>query len=171
MRRLAAAAVGLVAMAAPLAAACGGATTLPEVPPCATPTPIPSVSGRTPRESDFRYIRAVNEGATRLIRLTNDFRTRWPDGKFSSRTEFREEFALYASNMACAASALRDMKSSVTRYAEWDGRFDAVMSDYVAAMEQGRESVRTRNVSDYRRFNKRVDEVNAALAEALVALP
>ena len=73
--------------------------------------------------------------------------------------------------MACAATALRDMKSSVVRYAEWDGRFDAVMSDYVAAMEQGRESVRTRNVSDYRRFNKRVDEVNAALAEALVALP
>jgi len=66
---------------------------------------------------------------------------------------------------------LRDLKSAVPRYAEWDTRFDGVMSDYVAVMEQGRESVRTRNVSDYRRFNKRLDEVNATLSEALLALP
>ncbi len=170
MRKLGAAAA-LLALAAPFAGACGGSTSLPEAPPCATPTATPSTGARTPRENDFRYTRSVNEGATRLIRLTNDFRARWPDGKFSSRTEFREEFTVYASNMTCAAMSLRDLKSAVPRYAEWDTRFDGVMSDYVAVMEQGRESVRTRNVSDYRRFNKRLDEVNATLSEALLALP
>jgi len=170
VRRLGAA-VALLAFSAPFASACGGATSLPDAPPCTTPTATPASGARTPRENDFRYTRAVNEGATRLIRLTNDFRGRWPDGKFSSRDEFRTEFTLYASNMTCTAMSLRDLKSSVARYAEWDTRFDGVMSDYVATMEQGRESVRTRNVSDYRRFNKRMDEVNAALAEALLALP
>ena len=46
-----------------------------------------------------------------------------------------------------------------TQLASMKAKLDPILTSYRSALQDGREAVRTRNVTDYRSFNKRIDDL------------
>ena len=170
MRRPAAwAFITATGLLAPLAIACGGGSNLPEAPPCVAPTPFAMSAGGT--NPEFRYAIAVRDGVSQLESLTASFRLNWPDRRFSSRAEFRTEFVAYAGESTCIANDLLALTPAGTsRFSDFEARFEPLMQNYLDVMAEGTKAVRTRNVSDYRQFHRRLDDVHAELADAVFSL-
>lgn len=166
----------LLPLLALLASACGGASALPEARPCAVPTATPTVARNT--NAGFQYLTTLRDGTGRLKNLTSDFRERWPDGRFYRQDNFRPEFAEYAGGSACITAALRALlvppgvnQLPSTRILEVKNRVDPLLLAFDAAFRDGTEAVRTRNVTDYRSFNRRLDELTIQLDEAITLPP
>lgn len=167
------AAVGLLAATA---ASCGGSS-LPDPKPCVAPTPFPTATTRSGTNFlSFQYFTAVNDGAARITALTSDFRARWPEGTFYRHDDFRPSFVDYAGQATCVANAIKALQLSpaaptnnavTTRMIEAKPQFDAALQEYAAAFDDGLGAIRSRNVSDYRSFNRRIDEISLRLAELL----
>jgi hypothetical protein len=110
-------------------------------------------------------------GVGALASLTNEFRGRWPDGKFSSDPSFRTEFVTYAGNSTCLGSRLKAMAPPpASRLGEFKGRFDAALGTYLGTFDGGLGAIQKRNVSDYRNFNKNLDAAAQALNEVVLTL-
>ncbi|MFN0147501.1 MAG: hypothetical protein ACKVT1_13390 [Dehalococcoidia bacterium] len=152
-------------------AACGGGTSLPDPPPCPTPTATatPGRGGGGATGAQNRYVREVQAGSTRLNDLLTGFRATWPENKFYRTGEFRTDFVNYAGAAACVTADLARLTPPVTpgRAADIDKALKPFLSDYEAALAQGREAVRARNTSDYRDWAKKMDELVARQAELL----
>jgi hypothetical protein len=168
-------AAALALGAASVVTACGGTTSLPDPPPCATPTATPTLGpARGIRQVDataFAYYRVVNDGSTKLHSLTRDFRDRWPDGKFYHQPEFRTDFVAFAGQSACLTGSLQALAGApeASRLAGLKALIDPIFVNYETALNAGREAVRTRNVTDYRAFNRRIDELAAQVDDALAS--
>ena len=150
-----------------LAGACGSSGgTLPEPPPCATPT-----AAATPGQgSYFNLVRRAND--TLVARLTA-FRAQYPGGKFFRSGSFREDFVVYYGAATCALDDLANAVLPGNANAagrERDAQIKAIAVGYRAVMDYGLNAVKQRNTSDYRKWNTRVDAVASRLATAL-ALP
>lgn len=148
-----------------LVAACGGTTELPAAPPCTAPTATPT--GRLPTES--RYRRTVMDGIDGLARLLSDFRGQWPDGKFSSKPEFREDFATYAGQAECLAETMKTLVAPPPLSA-FRSILGALMAEYETTLEAGKDAVRQRNVSKYRDWNRDIDTVAGKVHELSLQL-
>lgn len=166
-RRLAAGAAAAVILW-PVVAACAGGSALPEAPPCVNATPTPRPTRAT--EADFRYLRTFQSASDKLQRLTDDWRAAWPEGKFSSRPEFRQEFVVYASASRCLVDDLAAFApANAARYGEFDSQVEGALVQYRDAIDYGLEAVRKRNVSNYREFYKRIDAAHTRLDETIQA--
>lgn len=154
------------ALALPLLAACGSQTDLPEAPPCSSPTPLPTARPNLSAAAaqEFRYRRAIGDGADRLARLLADFRATWPGNKFSSKSEFRSDFATYAGQASCLAGDMRAL-AAPPRLADFQQRIGPILDDYLATLDSGRDAVRQRNVTKYREWNAAIDAVAVRLRE------
>lgn len=162
-----------------LAGACGGQPSLPEAKPCMTPTATPALS---PRASAFTvaaaYLNTMSDSSNQMKVLTGDFRARWPEGKFYRSDEFRPGFVDYAAGAGCIIDSLQalplnlpspSVSQTAARFAEAKPRFAAVLEEYQATFDFGLEAVRSRNVSQYRDFNRRLDEVTIRLDELITS--
>ena len=169
-RRLA---VGLVVgcIVAGAAIGCGG-TSLPEAPPCPTPTPTrPSVGFQN--EEIIRYVREVRDGEEMLADLLADFRTLYPEGRFYRSAQFREDWVLYAGAATCRIehmTALSVPDGAGESLEAGEAELESILADYRNQLAYGTDAVRQRNTSDYRNFNRRVDDVAGRLAAFAGAL-
>jgi len=170
LERAAAALFG-VAVLAPVALACGGGSHFPDPPECVEPTPTPS--GREEqRSSGFAYVVTLANGFEELQRLSDEFELRWPGQRFSSRREFREEFAMFAGESACLVNALIALEpTDPERFGAFEQEADAALQHYLNVLERGREAVRKRNVSKYREFHRELDDAQARLDALLDQRP
>src|SRR4051812_48126179 len=85
---------GLIILPVTLAAACGDAPSqLPEPAPCVAPTSTPIPGARGAGIAVGSYRQTVSRGVDRLHELTDQFRQKWPGGKFSRDGAFRTDFA------------------------------------------------------------------------------
>jgi hypothetical protein len=152
-------------LVAPLVAACGGGSNLPTAPECVTPTPTQAAA--SPREATFSYLRALGRGIDRLESMTHDFELRWPDRRFSSRAEFREDFVAYHGESTCLANDLLALAPPASRFTEFDSKVDAGLQHYLTVLDQGKVAVQKRNVSEYRDFHRDIEAAQTQLDAAL----
>jgi hypothetical protein len=152
----------------PAALACSGGSSFPEPAECGTPAPLPT-SGRTPGTvSRNTYRTALQDGVRRLQNYVDDFRGKYPSGNFSRQQEFRLDFADYADRTRCLASYMRDLTGPTTP--EADATLDRALDDLLTHTEFGREAVRKRNVSDFRKWRDGVDAKVEAVRVAVGAV-
>ncbi len=142
----------------PLAAACGGApSALPDPAPCPTPAAIPTATSTRTISAEGAYRGAIVRGVARLEELDNAWIERRPSRKISNSATFRADYAAYADQTVCLATALRDLPLPGTKYAQWDALFDAEMEQAIRIMTEGRTAVDRRNMSEYKDWNAAVD--------------
>ncbi len=113
----------------------------------------------------------VISGVDRLSELVNQFRVRWPDGKFSRDSAFRTEFARYADESTCLATGLRNLNPPLPRYETFDVAFDAAATVMMKTISDGREAIKSRNVSDYRDWNGAIDGRLSEVRQTFQLLP
>ena len=138
-----------------VAAGCGGGEdgfpALASTEACAAPR---LVAGDQPLLA-FRSL--VHSETQRIEDLTNAFRLRYPNGTFYRRPEFRTDFAPYVNEAICIAAGLRKLEQPGLDYLPEDSNLNAMIEEFIQHTLMGREAVRTRNVSDYRAWNRGVE--------------
>lgn len=163
MNRSAAVLAGLAASLA--VAACGG-TSLPEPPPCTPPTPTPVAQSTF--AARVAYIRAAEAGEMQLAALLADFRQRYPEGRFYRSTAFREDWVRLAGATGCLVDDLVALDLPPEAPADElarDVELEALLAEYQRVFDRGTEAVRQRNTSEYRDFNREIDRVAVRLRE------
>lgn len=135
-------------------AACGEASSFPEPATCATPTPVTPSAGRGPSNP---YFTGVRRSVDQLTSLREQLRTTYPSDKLSRSNSFRQDFAKYADETVCVATALRDLKPPSPTFEAFDTNLDNTLNALIDHTRAGREAVRTRNVSEYRDWYKEAD--------------
>jgi hypothetical protein len=148
-----------------VATGCGG-TSLPEPPPCVTPTPTRVAETSSGRVN--QYFRTVAEGEAQLNSLLAAFRERYPDGQFYRSSAFRNDWVIYAGSASCTLAdmaALAPPEDAEPEIRGRDAELEAILTDYQVYLDRGTNAVRQRNTSDYRSFNRNVDDANRRLAE------
>jgi hypothetical protein len=144
-------------VAAAFAACGGGGSSFPDETECPPPAPIATSRANPGAASTDGYVRRVQSFTLNLDTLRSGMRTKYPEDTFYRREEFRPDFATYASQTVCTADALLQLTPPDARYAEFDSRLDAALTDLIAHTRFGREAVKSRNVSEYRDWYKEVD--------------
>lgn len=142
-------------MAGLAGAACGagsdGFPALVDIETCEAPQPVRDLD-------ELVAFRALVYGEMQRIEdLTNDFRLRYPNGTFYRRPEFRSDFAEYANEAICIAAGVGKVEQPTGDFLPEDADLDAMIEEFIQHTLVGREAVRTRNVSDYRRWNRGVE--------------
>ena len=161
---------GLAGIVAALSA-CGGApSTFPEETVCVQPAALPTSRATPGAVSPQAYVRRLQDSATNLEKLRADLRSDYPEDTFYRREEFRPDFAEYASQTVCTAQSMFDLDPPDGRFAEYDAKVDAALTDLIAHTRAGREAVRSRNVSDYRDWFQGVDARIAAVRLAAASV-
>jgi hypothetical protein len=162
--RLAVAGVAALAFAGAILG-CGG-TSLPEPPPCQIPTPTRVAETSSGRVN--QYFRTVADGEAQLNALLIAFRERYPDGQFYRSSAFRNDWVIYAGSASCTVAdmaALTPPEDAEPEIQARDAELEAILTDYQVYLDRGTNAVRQRNTSDYRSFNRNVDDANRRLAE------
>lgn len=147
----------------PALAACGGGTTFPEPPVCATAAPATSAS---PRQAINQYLNAVRAGADRLSSLREALRSSYPGDRFPGESQFRVDFAAYADATICGAQNAMNARPPAATLEQFDIALDAALQDLIEHTQRGRRAVKARNVTDYRAWYQGVDEKIAAVKRA-----
>ncbi|MBI5948589.1 MAG: hypothetical protein HY875_10680 [Chloroflexi bacterium] len=155
----------------PLAAACGQPGSLPDPAPCPTPAAIPTATSTRTLSAEGTYRGAIVRGAGRLNELDRAWIQRRPSRKISNSASFRSDYAAYADEAVCLATALRDLPIPDPKYAQWDALFDEKMDQAIAIMQQGRTAVDRRNTSDYKDWNAAVDARGLDLERLMQVFP
>jgi hypothetical protein len=141
-----------------LVAGCGGAaTSFPEEAECPAPSPLPTVRNQPGVVSFGSYLTRIRSSADTLSRLRADLRAKYPDDTFYRRDEFRPDFAAYADQTVCVAEAMQSLTAPNSRFVETDDKLDAALGALIEHTRAGREAVRARNVSDYRKWYSAAD--------------
>ncbi|GAB4329539.1 MAG: hypothetical protein Kow0010_13960 [Dehalococcoidia bacterium] len=154
-----------LATGASLLAACGSGG-FPDPGPCPPPTPIAIREGASSEEIAFAYRRAVINGLDRIEELADGFTARWPERELRNRSEFRTEFVAFAHAARCEAAGLNALEPPP--FAEqYHAELTAQMQELSRIMDDGLDAVRARNVSEFRRWDRRE---RAFRAEAVPAL-
>lgn len=142
-----------IAISASLLAACGSGG-FPDPGPCATPTPIALRGGATSEEVAFAYRRAVTDALNRIDELASAFTARWPDRELQNDPEFRADFVAFAHAARCEAAGLTELEPPP--FAEqYHAELRARMEELMRLMDDGLGAVRARNVSEFRRWDRR----------------
>jgi hypothetical protein len=99
----------------------------------------------------------------------DEFRLQWPSGKFSRDSAFRSGFQQMADRAVCVAKDLQALRLPATPTPRpgqtpfrvvnpsFETNFQAALAAFMTTMQKGREGVESRNVSDYRDWNRDVD--------------
>jgi hypothetical protein len=159
--------LAIAALGGLFAAGCGGgaADAFPAETQCAQPSPLPT-SRTTPGAASAQAVTArIRGSAQALAKLRSDLRTRYPDDTFYRRDAFRPDFVAYADATICTAQSVLDVRPSADR-AEAKSALDAALNALIAHTRDGREAIDKRNVSDYRKWFRGVDEKIAAVQTA-----
>ncbi|MEO9256601.1 MAG: hypothetical protein ABI305_13760 [Tepidiformaceae bacterium] len=139
-----------------LASACGsGGGALATLTDC--PAPSPLASPRRGSFTDGPYLAAVNSYVERLQQLHEDERAKYPDRTYNSSDEFRVDFASYSNDTICAATNLLSLQPASPGTKTYKTKLDAAVTALIDHTEAGRDAVKSRNVSDYRRWYDGVD--------------
>lgn len=172
MRRIAASAgvalaIFVVAAAAGMILTCGDAdTAMPDPGACPARSPTP-----TSRRDPLGFYRVtLTRNVDRIDTLTAQFRQKYPNGKFYRSGNFRADFARYADETVCIAEYLRGLTLPAD-LAAVEAAFDTAIDEFVAHQLQGREAVKSRNVSEYRDWFKAVDGRMTALRRVSQVVP
>ncbi|MEO8540726.1 MAG: hypothetical protein ABI577_13385 [bacterium] len=151
-------------------ASCGSPpSTFPEVAECAQPAPLPTARGVPGTVSTQSYVNRLRNGADTLAKLRADLRLKYADDTFYRRESFRPDFATYADQTICGAQAMLDLSAPDTRFAEFESKLDVTLNDLIEHTRAGREAVRARNVSDYRKWYRESDAKVSAVRDAAYA--
>lgn len=151
-------------------ASCGGSSgSFPEEAECAAPAPIATSRALPGTISPQAYTQRMRSSSDALAKLRADLRAKYADDTFYRRDDFRPDFATYADQTVCTAQAMLDVTAPDTRFREYESTLDAALTDLVEHTRAGREAVRARNVSDYRKWFKDADAKIAAVHDAAFA--
>jgi hypothetical protein len=151
-------------------AGCGGSA-LPEAPAC-----VPAAATRTAETLNGQvgqYLNEVFAGEDELATLLADFRAEYPEGRFYRSSAFREDWVAYSGAAGCEIdrmSALSAPAQASPTLRNSDLQLEAILAEYRNQLNAGTEAVRQRNTSDYRDFNRRVDDVAIRLSTFLNGL-
>lgn len=156
--------MALLLLAATVAAACGGGGGLPDLGACPPPDAARPTPDRVPPE--FVYANAVLDGISEIDERARSFHREWPDRDLEDSDRFREDFNEYEFEARCQAEALAALEP-FPEAAEFDATFDAALARYRDVMADGRDAVRQRNVSEFRRW----DDREASAVTDIVDLP
>jgi hypothetical protein len=163
--RAALAAIAVAGSMLPLLAGCSGEGSFPAPAECVQAAPLPTATPGVPQRG--AYFSALRNGADELESQLGEFRANWPSGSFSRNTEFRLDFAKYSDETRCMATYMRDLQPPGPEFAAFDENLGKALDDLIAHTEFGRESVRKRNVSEWRQWRDgaegKVEAVRTAL--------
>ena len=154
-----------------LLAACGSAASFPEESECVQPAPLPTSRNTPGTVSSRSYLMRIQNSTENLELLRANLRGKYDDDTFYRRDDFRPDFAEYADKTVCTAQAIRDLAPPDTRYSEYDSTLDTALADLIDHTRFGREAVRKRNVSEYRDWYRRADQLIQAVRQAANAVP
>jgi hypothetical protein len=141
--------------------ACGGAAGLAD--PGACPAPAAALTNDS---SDGAYRTAVIRGIELIQEIDQRFRQAWEERRLRERAQFRADFAAYAHATACELEVMAGLRApALGPLAEFETGLQAVVAEYLGAMEAGREAVEKRNSSAYNDWVKQVDALAVALGE------
>lgn len=154
-----------------LLAACGTAdANFPAETVCPSPAAVPTSRASPGTPSQQAFVAMVRAGARTLQQERERLREAYPTDTFYRRESFRPDFAAYADRTICVARELRAMAAPGTRLVGWKANVDSALDALIAHTEEGREAVRTRNVSEYRAWYREVDaRIDAVVAAANAA--
>lgn len=162
---------GLSGAIALIVASCGGGSgSFPEEAECPAPAPIATSRAQPGTTSPQAYTARMRSSSDALAKLRADLRGKYPEDTFYRRDAFRPDFASYADQTVCTAQAMIDVTAPDTRFREYESTLDATLEALIEHTRAGREAVRARNVSDYRKWFKDTDAKIAAVHDAAVAL-
>lgn len=148
-----------------LASACGsGGGALSTTADCPSPSPLPSAHRGS--FTDGPYLTAVNTYVGRLQQLREDERAKYPDRTYNSSNDFRVTFASYSDDTICAGTDLLSLKPASPGTKAYKTKLDAAVTALIDHTKAGRDAVKSRNVSDYRRW---YDGVDAKLQDVITA--
>ncbi len=168
MRRLAA----LAAASALAWTACGTPDSyFPAETVCPSPQAVPTSRAAPGTVSPQAFVGRIRAGARELAQARERLRESYPNDTFSRRESFRPDFAAYADRTLCLARELRGLPAPTERLAAWKAAVDGALDELIVHTAAGREAVRTRNVSEYRRWWRGVDARIEAVAAAADAAP
>lgn len=162
--------VATLAGCAMLVAGCGGAaTSFPEEAACPAPSPIPTSRTQPGVVTPNFYFARVRTSADNLVKARSDLRAKYADDTFYRRDEFRPDFAAYADQTVCTAQAMLDLSPPDARFEQFETKLDDALNALIEHTRDGREAVRARNVSDYRKWYDGVDAKIEAVRDAAYA--
>ncbi len=165
MRRLAA----ILAPALVFAACGGGVSTFPEEVECVQPSPLPTSRTTPGAVSPQAYFSRIQNGVSALEKLRSDLRSKYPEDTFYRREAFRPDFAAYADETICTATALLALTPPDGRFENFESTLDTALTALIDHTRAGREAVKSRNVSEYRDWFDGADAKIAAVRTALAA--
>ena len=162
--------VGFSSLLALLVASCGGGSgSFPDEAECPAPSPVATSRAQPGAVSPQAYTTRMRSSAETLARLRADLRAKYSDDTFYRRDGFRPDFAEYADQTVCAAQAMLDLSAPDARFKEYESTLDTALTALIEHTREGREAVRARNVSDYRKWFKDADAKIAAVRDAAFA--
>ena len=162
--------VGAVAGCAMLVAGCGGASpSFPEEAACPAPSPLPTSRTQAGVVPPNFYLSRVRTSADNLVKFRSDLRAKYADDTFYRRDEFRPDFAAYADQTVCTAQAMLDLSPPDARFEQFETKLDDALNALIEHTRAGREAVRARNVSDYRKCYEGADAKIEAVRAAAYA--
>ncbi len=157
---------GLIAL---LVVSCGGSSSaFPDEAECPAPSPLPTVRNQPGVVSFGSYLNRLRSSGETLSKLRADLRANYPDDTFYRRDTFRPDFAEYADQTVCLAEAMRSLDPPNSRFTDFDQQLDTALDALIEHTRAGREAVRTRNVSDYRKWFEDADAKIAAVRDLML---
>lgn len=162
---------GIAGIIALLGASCGSSSgSFPEEGECPAPAPIATSRAQPGAISPQAYTMRMRSSSDTLTRLRADLRAKYAEDTFYRRDAFRPDFAAYADQTVCTAQAMIDVSAPDTRFREYESTLDAALQALIEHTRAGREAVRARNVSDYRKWFDGADARIVAVREAALAV-
>lgn len=117
------------------------------------------------------YQISISRELEAIVQLDAGFRGRWTERRLRELESFRSDFVTYAHLTKCRVEFMLEITVPPLAPAEFVARLRDYGNRMIAAMEEGREAVATRNSSRYRDWVKTVDalaaETGSLLDEAL----
>ncbi len=138
--------------------ACGGAG-LPDLESCRAPTPIVVPSGASAGDIEDAYRAAIITGIDNIIAESLSFTARHPSRELSNNSAFRRDYVAAEQNNVCGAAWLISLDPPAAYLDGFHAELSKMLGEYVETMALGHAAVKSRNVSDFRKWDGRENSV------------
>lgn len=128
---------------------------LPDLQTCRAATPIVVPSGASAGDIEEAYRTAIIEGIDGIIAESVSFTARHPSRELSNNSSFRTDYVTAEQNNVCRAAWLISLEPPAQYLDAFHAELSKMLGDYVETMAFGHDAVKSRNVSDFRKWDGR----------------
>lgn len=112
-------------------------------------------------DQDKAYQISVSRQLEEILSLDTAFRERWTERRIRELESFRTEFATYAQLTICHTQFMLDLEVPAETASDFAAKAEGFGTRMLAAMDEGRDAVASRNSSAYRDWVRTIDALTA----------